>query len=85
MCWLLERSLVRVASHVYLCVLDSPKVRDWWASNFNPSQYKGSTDSLYTWNDMNEPSVFNGPEVSMDKVRLRVSSRSGRACAHRQS
>jgi hypothetical protein len=47
----------------------SPKVRDWWASNFNTAVYKGSTDSLYTWNDMNEPSVFNGPEVSMDKAR----------------
>lgn len=22
---------------------------------------------LYTWNDMNEPSVFNGPEVTMPK------------------
>lgn len=24
-------------------------------------------ENLYTWNDMNEPSVFNGPEVSMHK------------------
>jgi mannosyl-oligosaccharide alpha-1,3-glucosidase len=30
-------------------------------------KYKGSTLSLFTWNDMNEPSVFNGPEVSMPK------------------
>jgi alpha-glucosidase (family GH31 glycosyl hydrolase) len=22
---------------------------------------------VYTWNDMNEPSVFNGPEVTMPK------------------
>ena len=22
---------------------------------------------LFTWNDMNEPSVFNGPEVTMQK------------------
>lgn len=27
----------------------------------------GSTLDLFTWNDMNEPSVFNGPEVSMPK------------------
>jgi len=45
----------------------SPKVRDWWASQFSTAKYKGSTLSLYTWNDMNEPSVFNGPEVSMHK------------------
>lgn len=28
---------------------------------------KGSMENLYTWNDMNEPSVFNGPEVTMHK------------------
>ncbi|RYY82221.1 hypothetical protein EON63_13745 [archaeon] len=28
------------------------------------------TPDLYTWNDMNEPSVFNGPEVSMPKTAL---------------
>ncbi|CAN0083952.1 unnamed protein product, partial [Scytosiphon promiscuus] len=43
------------------------KVREWWASRFALDQYQGSTLDLYTWNDMNEPSVFNGPEVSMKK------------------
>ncbi|MEQ2180959.1 hypothetical protein GOODEAATRI_006597, partial [Goodea atripinnis] len=28
---------------------------------------KGAMENLYTWNDMNEPSVFNGPEVTMHK------------------
>ena len=28
---------------------------------------RGSSPSLYVWNDMNEPSVFNGPEVTMLK------------------
>lgn len=27
-------------------------------------------ENLYTWNDMNEPSVFNGPEVTMHKDAL---------------
>jgi len=45
----------------------SPTVREWWAAQFHPSKYVGSTLDLYTWNDMNEPSVFNGPEVSMQK------------------
>jgi mannosyl-oligosaccharide alpha-1,3-glucosidase len=45
----------------------SPVVRNWWSDQFLLENYKGSTDRLYTWNDMNEPSVFNGPEVSMDK------------------
>lgn len=45
----------------------SPAVREFWASKFLPSDYKGSTLDLYTWNDMNEPSVFNGPEITMHK------------------
>lgn len=35
----------------------------WWATNFHPGGYPGATKHLYIWNDMNEPSVFNGPEV----------------------
>eukprot|EP00613_Pedinella_sp_CCMP2098_P070138 CAMPEP_0171921638 /NCGR_PEP_ID=MMETSP0993-20121228/20470_1 /TAXON_ID=483369 /ORGANISM="non described non described, Strain CCMP2098" /LENGTH=937 /DNA_ID=CAMNT_0012559095 /DNA_START=98 /DNA_END=2911 /DNA_ORIENTATION=+ len=42
-------------------------VRLWWAEQFALDKYEGSTLSLFTWNDMNEPSVFNGPEVSMPK------------------
>lgn len=38
-----------------------------WAEKFAYSQYKGSTSALHIWNDMNEPSVFNGPEVTMHK------------------
>lgn len=45
----------------------SPAVRAWWAEQFSLAKYKGSTMNLYTWNDMNEPSVFNGPEISMHK------------------
>ena len=41
----------------------SPVVRSWWAEKFSLSNYVGSTDRLFIWNDMNEPSVFNGPEV----------------------
>ena len=43
------------------------KARNWWADQFSYDLYEGSTPSLFTWNDMNEPSVFNGPEVSMQK------------------
>lgn len=41
----------------------NPEIRAWWAEKFSLHNYKGSTPSLYIWNDMNEPSVFNGPEV----------------------
>ncbi|XP_063046439.1 neutral alpha-glucosidase AB isoform X2 [Engraulis encrasicolus] len=43
------------------------EMRDWWASMFDYEHYEGAMENLYTWNDMNEPSVFNGPEVTMHK------------------
>jgi len=45
----------------------SPTVREWFGAQFSLSNYAGSTKTLYIWNDMNEPSVFNGPEITMHK------------------
>ncbi|XP_053575926.1 neutral alpha-glucosidase AB isoform X2 [Bombina bombina] len=45
----------------------NPEMRDWWSSMFAYDQYEGSMENLFVWNDMNEPSVFNGPEVTMHK------------------
>lgn len=45
----------------------SPAVRSWWVEQFGLDKYQGSTQHLYIWNDMNEPSVFNGPEITMPK------------------
>ncbi|MBN3289422.1 GANC glucosidase, partial [Polypterus senegalus] len=45
----------------------NPEVRKWYSDKFSLSSYKGSTDSLFIWNDMNEPSVFDGPEQTMSK------------------
>ncbi|GAB2218593.1 hypothetical protein Droror1_Dr00001819 [Drosera rotundifolia] len=52
--------------------MSSPEVRAWWAEKFSYDNYVGSTPSLYIWNDMNEPSVFNGPEVTMPRDALHV-------------
>ncbi|KAI4343476.1 hypothetical protein L6164_010819 [Bauhinia variegata] len=46
------------------------EIRSWWADKFSYQNYDGSTPSLYIWNDMNEPSVFNGPEVTMPRDAL---------------
>lgn len=51
---------------MYLDFLN-PAVRDFWAKNFAFDHYKGSTEDVFTWNDMNEPSVFSGPELTMHK------------------
>eukprot|EP00535_Pseudo-nitzschia_heimii_P003333 CAMPEP_0197181398 /NCGR_PEP_ID=MMETSP1423-20130617/5699_1 /TAXON_ID=476441 /ORGANISM="Pseudo-nitzschia heimii, Strain UNC1101" /LENGTH=1025 /DNA_ID=CAMNT_0042631639 /DNA_START=168 /DNA_END=3245 /DNA_ORIENTATION=- len=58
-------------SSSYLDFTDK-EARTWWADQFSYDRYQGSTPSLYTWNDMNEPSVFNGPEVSMQKDLLNL-------------
>ena len=42
----------------------SPAVRKFWADTLQPETYKGSTLDLFTWNDMNEPSVFNGYNIN---------------------
>lgn len=43
------------------------EARDYMAEQYRLENYKGTTLDCYTWNDMNEPSVFNGPEVTMAK------------------
>ncbi|CAM8986521.1 unnamed protein product [Rhodiola kirilowii] len=58
-------------SSSYLDML-SPEIRSWWGKKFSLENYVGSTPSLYIWNDMNEPSVFNGPEVTMPRDALHV-------------
>ncbi|KAI0048850.1 glycoside hydrolase family 31 protein [Auriscalpium vulgare] len=50
----------------------NPKSWAFWSSLFNPKQgsqwsWTDSTEDVYIWNDMNEPSVFNGPEITMPK------------------
>ncbi|XP_023208375.1 neutral alpha-glucosidase C [Xiphophorus maculatus] len=44
-----------------------PETRAWYSRCHSFDKYKGSTASLFVWNDMNEPSVFNGPEQTMPK------------------
>lgn len=53
-------------SSSYLDFLN-PAVRDYFASRYSLGNWEGSSQDLYLWNDMNEPSVFNGPEVTMPK------------------
>ncbi|XP_062325275.1 neutral alpha-glucosidase C isoform X1 [Osmerus eperlanus] len=51
------------------CYLDysNPATRSWYSTQFSLDKYTGSTPSLFVWNDMNEPSVFGGPEQTMPK------------------
>lgn len=43
----------------------NPAARSWYSSLFAHDKYDGSTPSLFSWNDMNEPSVFSGPQLTL--------------------
>ena len=48
----------------------SPAARNWWKSLFTYDKFKGTMSNVWLWNDMNEPSVFNGPEVTMPRDNI---------------
>lgn len=48
----------------------NPAAIKWWQSLFSYSAFTGSAPNMFIWNDMNEPSVFNGPETTMPKDNL---------------
>ncbi|XP_037936994.1 neutral alpha-glucosidase AB-like [Teleopsis dalmanni] len=45
----------------------NPEVRKYYSDQYLLSNFKTVTSDVMFWNDMNEPSVFNGPEVTMYK------------------
>ncbi|KAK9321844.1 family 31 glycoside hydrolase [Lipomyces orientalis] len=42
----------------------NPKAVEYWKDQLKYGKYCGHENNLLIWNDMNEPSVFNWPEVS---------------------
>ncbi|CAG9331965.1 unnamed protein product [Blepharisma stoltei] len=44
--------------------------QEYWAEHYSLERFPGSTNNTYIWNDMNEPSVFTGPEGTMPKTSL---------------
>ncbi|CDS39626.1 neutral alpha glucosidase AB [Echinococcus multilocularis] len=44
-----------------------PEVVDWWANLFTSGEFLSKDRMFYSWNDMNEPSVFSGAEVTIPK------------------
>jgi alpha 1,3-glucosidase len=46
----------------------NPAAITWWKSLFQYSNF--GAPNVFIWNDMNEPSVFNGPETTMPKDNL---------------
>ncbi|XP_032679832.1 neutral alpha-glucosidase AB isoform X2 [Odontomachus brunneus] len=50
-------------SSSYLDFFD-PKVFEYYVNLYSLDKFHGTTNDVYIWNDMNEPSVFNGPEIT---------------------
>ena len=50
----------------------NPNARAMWASLYQTKNYPHYAENLYTWIDMNEPSVFDGPECTMPKDLVHV-------------
>jgi alpha 1,3-glucosidase len=48
----------------------NPKAIEWWKTLFKYDAFKGTRENTFIWNDMNEPSVFNGPETTMPKDNM---------------
>lgn len=45
----------------------NPKARDYLAEQYSFENFPYSTRDIMIWNDMNEPSTFNGPEKTFPK------------------
>lgn len=61
----------------------NPEARRLWTTFFKMDYYPHNRPDLYTWNDMNEPSVFNGPEVTMPRDNLHKCSEKDYEVEHR--
>lgn len=48
----------------------NPEIRKYYADQYLLANFKENSVESGIWNDMNEPSVFNGPEVTMLKDNL---------------
>ncbi|XP_063543327.1 neutral alpha-glucosidase AB isoform X2 [Cydia strobilella] len=53
-------------SSSYLDFFD-PRVTKYYSERYQFKNFPGTSKDVHIWNDMNEPSVFNGPEITMPK------------------
>lgn len=45
----------------------NPVVSKYYSERYRYENFPGTSKDVHLWNDMNEPSVFNGPEITMPK------------------
>ena len=56
------------SSHYIDCF--NPEAAKWLKGLYSYDRFKGTLENSFIWNDMNEPSVFNGPEMTMPKDNI---------------
>ncbi|KAH8611291.1 putative Galactose mutarotase like Glycosyl hydrolases family 31 [Trypanosoma vivax] len=49
------------------------RARDWYATLFRHDRYEAGSHDVHSWVDMNEPSVFEGPEKTIHRDAKHVS------------
>jgi mannosyl-oligosaccharide alpha-1,3-glucosidase len=52
----------------------NPAARSWWKTLFTYDRFKGTMSNVWLWNDMNEPSVFSGPDMTMPRDNVHYSN-----------
>ncbi|XP_013145415.1 PREDICTED: neutral alpha-glucosidase AB [Papilio polytes] len=45
----------------------NPAASKYYSERYRFENFPGTSKNVHIWNDMNEPSVFNGPEITMPK------------------
>ncbi|KAI8589842.1 glycosyl hydrolases family 31-domain-containing protein [Geranomyces variabilis] len=48
----------------------NPDAQKYWASQFRYDKYANQSKNVWTWNDMNEPAAFGGPDKSVPRDTL---------------
>ncbi|KAI5296509.1 hypothetical protein KEM52_001142 [Ascosphaera acerosa] len=48
----------------------NPAARQWWQSLFQYDQFPTCRANCFIWNDMNEPSVFSGPDMTAPRDNI---------------
>ncbi|KAI0980518.1 hypothetical protein GJ496_003799, partial [Pomphorhynchus laevis] len=56
----------------------NPDARKWYSEQYSLEKFPGTTLNTHLWNDMNEPSVFSGPEITINKDVIHFDGRENR-------
>lgn len=50
----------------------NPRGKKYWSAQYQYDSFVGTNNLFHIWIDMNEPSVFSGPEGTLPKQSLHI-------------